>query len=313
MEARANYVAVGAFVLLVLAGIVLATLWLARVEFKTEFKFYQTHFAGSVSGLDIGAPVRLNGIDVGRVTRIDLDPADPKLVTLVMEIRGSIALHADAVASLETQGLTGVSYVEISGGTLATPPLTTAHGERYPTIASRPSSLEQVFASAPEVLAHLLVIANRVEAVLDDKNRAAIAETLANLRDTTGVIDRRSKDIDRLISDAGETMHNLSTASAALDVLVANLEHASGKADRLVASANTTFGRASRLANDLDTVIRSTAPGLQRLTTTDTARLDQLLIDADRLTTSLTRLSQKLDRNPQQVLFGAHLDGYRPP
>ena len=313
MEARANYVAVGAFVLLVLAGIALATLWLARVEFKTEFKFYQTHFAGSVSGLDIGAPVRLNGIDVGRVTRIDLDPADPKLVTLVMEIRGSIALHADAVASLETQGLTGVSYVEISGGTLTTPPPTAAHGERYPTIASRPSSLEQVFSSAPEVLAHLLVIANRVEAVLDDKNRAAIAETLANLRDTTGVIDHRSKDIDRLISDAGETMHNLSTASAVLDVLVTNLEHTSGKADRLVASANTTFGQASRLANDLDTVIRSAAPGLQRLTTTDTARLDQLLIDADRLTTSLTRLSQKLDRNPQQILFGAHLDGYRPP
>ncbi|HTW73085.1 MAG TPA: MlaD family protein [Acetobacteraceae bacterium] len=313
MEARANYVAVGAFVLLVLAGILLAALWLARVEFKTEFKFYQTHVAGSVSGLDTGAPVRLNGIDVGRVARIELDPEDPRLVTLVMEVRGSIDLHSDAVASLESQGLTGVSYVEISGGTLASPPLTAKRGEKYPTIASRPSSLQQVFANAPEVLAHLLVIANRVEAVLDDKNRAAIAEILANLRDTTGVVDRRNKDIDRLISDAGETMHNLATASTVLDVLVANLEHTSGKADRLVASANTTFNRASKLANDLDTLVRSSAPGLQRLTTTDTARLDQLLIDADRLTASLTRLSHGLERNPQQVLFGAHLDGYRPP
>jgi phospholipid/cholesterol/gamma-HCH transport system substrate-binding protein len=313
MEARANYVAVGAFVLLVLVGIVLATLWLARVEFQTEYKFYQTHVAGSVSGLDAGAPVRLNGIDVGRVTRIDLDPANPQLVTLVMEIRGSIELHADAVASLETQGLTGISYMEISGGTLASPLLTAAHGGQYPAIASRPSSLQQVFDNAPEVLAHLLVIANRVEAVLDDKNRTAIAETLANLRDTTGVIDRRRKDIDRVISDAGKTMHNLSTASGVLDVLVANLEHTSGKADRLIASANTTFDRTSRLANDLDAVVRSSTPGLQRLTTTDTARLDQFLVDADRLTASLTRLSQGLERNPQQVLFGAHLDGYRPP
>jgi ABC-type transporter Mla subunit MlaD len=152
-----------------------------------------------------------------------------------------------------------------------------------------------------------------VEAVLDDKNRTAIAETLANLRDTTGVIDRRRKDIDRVISDAGKTMHNLSTASGVLDVLVANLEHTSGKADRLIASANTTFDRTSRLANDLDAVVRSSTPGLQRLTTTDTARLDQFLVDADRLTASLTRLSQGLERNPQQVLFGAHLDGYRPP
>lgn len=313
MEARANYVAVGAFVLLVLAGSLVAALWLARVEFKTEYKFYQTHVAGSVSGLDAGAPVRLNGINVGRVIRIDLDPSDPELVTLVMEIRGSIELHADAVASLELQGLTGISYLEISGGTLASPPLTAAHGEKYPTIASRPSSLQQVFANAPEVLAHLLVIANRVEAVLDDKNRAAIAETLANLRDTTGEVDRRGKDIDRLISDAGVTMHNLATGSAVLDVLVANLEHTSGKADRLVASANTTFDRTTRLADDLDAVVRSSTPGLQRLTTTDTARLDQLLVAANRLTASLTRLSEGLEHNPQQVLFGAHLDGYRPP
>ncbi|HUN40284.1 MAG TPA: MlaD family protein [Acetobacteraceae bacterium] len=313
MESRANYVAVGAFVLLVLAGIVGASLWLARVEFKTDYRFYKTHVADSVSGLEIGAPVRLNGIDVGRVTEMHLDPKDPKLVTLIMQIQGSIEIHADAMASLETQGFTGVSYVEISGGTLAAPLLTAKKGEQYPTIASRRSSLDLLFASAPEVLAHLLVIANRVEAVLDEKNRTAIADTLANLQHTTDVVDHRSKDIDRLISDAGETMHNLATASSVLDVLVANLEHTSGKADRLVASANTTFTRASKLANDLDAVVRSSSPGLQRLTTTDTARLDQLLISANRLTDNLTQLTQELQRNPQRVLFGARLDGYRPP
>jgi len=313
VEARANYVAVGAFVLLVMAGIVLASLWLARVEFKEEFKIYQTHVSGSVSGLDTGAAVRLNGIQVGHVTSIDLDPKDPRLVTLLMHIRGSIELHSDAVASLETQGLGGVSYVEISGGTLASPMLTAARGQKYPTIASRPSSLEQVFANAPEVLAHLLVIANRVEAILDDKNRAAIAETLTNLQQTTGVIARRSQDIDRAIADAGETMHNLATASAAADVVAANLEHVSGKADQLVASATTTFKRTSKLAGDLDSVVQTSAPGLKQLTTTDAARLDQLLIEANRLSASLNRLSEGLERNPQQVLFGTRLEGYRPP
>ena len=118
------------------------------------------------------------------------------LSPLLLKVRHQIEIHADAVASVESQGLTGVSYVEISGGTLASPLLTAARGQRYPTIASRPSSLQQVFANAPELLAHLLVIANRVEAVLDDKNRAAIAETLANIRDVTGTIAHRDKDID---------------------------------------------------------------------------------------------------------------------
>jgi phospholipid/cholesterol/gamma-HCH transport system substrate-binding protein len=161
VEARANYVAVGAFVLVVLAGILVGTLWLARTQFKTEYQYLETHVAGPVSGLGTGAAVRLNGIEVGRVTKIDLDPMDPKLVTLLLQVRDTITIHADSVASIETQGLTGVGYVEISGGTINSPKLTTAPGERYPVIASRPSSLQEVFNDAPQLLARLLVIGDR--------------------------------------------------------------------------------------------------------------------------------------------------------
>jgi len=313
METRANYVAVGAFVLLVLAGILLAFLWIARVQFKTEFTYYQTHVSGSVSGLSAGAPVRLNGINVGHVARIELDPTDPELVTLVLLVEDRFKIHTDAVASLETEGLIGASYVEISGGTPTSPLLKAEGSEQYPTIASRQSSLQQVFANAPELVTHVLVIEKRLEAILDDKNRVAIAETLANVRDVTGTIAHRDKDIDSLISDAGVTMHNLAATSDMLNVLIANLEHASGKADRLVESANTTFNRATRLANDLDTVVQSSRPGLEQLTTTDVARLDQLLIEANHLAASLNRISHGLEKDPKEVLFGARNDGYRPP
>ena len=86
METRANYVAVGAFVLTVLAGVFVAVLWLARVQFENKGnKYYETHVAGPVTGLGSGALVRLNGIEIGRVTRIELDPKDPQLVRLILE------------------------------------------------------------------------------------------------------------------------------------------------------------------------------------------------------------------------------------
>lgn len=312
MEARANYVAVGAFVLAVLAGIIVASLWLARVQFKTEYKYFETHVSGSVSGLDTGAPVRLNGIDVGRVIKIELDPKDPELVTLILLVRDAIQIHADAVASLETQGLTGTSYVEITGGTLGSPPLVAGPDERYPTIASRPSSLQKVFDNAPELLGRLVVVADRLEAVLDDKNRNAIADTLTNIRDTTAMFDRRSKDIDQIIVDGQQTMHNLAAASSVLNVLLAKLDRTSGNADRLVASANTTFQKTTKLAGDLDAVVQSSAPGLRELTTADVARLDRLLTEADRLTESLDRVSHGLEHDPSRILFGARQTGYRP-
>jgi hypothetical protein len=220
-----------------------------------------------VSGLGDGALVRLNGIEIGRVARIELDPKDPMLVTLILQVRKAIEIHADAVASLETQGLTGVSYVEISGGTLGSPPLRAATGERYPTLASRPSSLQRVFDNAPELLARLLVIADRLEAVLDKQNRSAIAQTLINIHDTTAVFDRRSKDIDQLIVDGGQTMHNLADASATLKILLANLDRTSAEADRLVVVANGTFDHATKLATDLDAVVHVSGPGLHYLVT----------------------------------------------
>jgi phospholipid/cholesterol/gamma-HCH transport system substrate-binding protein len=312
METRANYVAVGAFVLVVLAGIMVSVLWLAHAQFKTDDQYFETHLAGSVSGLGDGAPVRLNGIQVGRVARIELDPQDPKLVTLILQVSKAIEIHADAVASLESQGLTGVSYVEISGGTLGSPPLTAAPGQRYPDIASRPSSLQQIFDNTPELLARMLVIADRLELVLDDKNRGAVAQILVNLQNTTDVFDRRAKDIDQLIGDGGETMHNLAAASATLKILLAHLDGTAGKADRLVTSANNTFDHATKLATDLDATVQGIRPGLHELTTNSTAQLDELLTDARRLVASLTRVSTALERDPSELLFGERRAGYRP-
>ena len=312
MEARANYVAVGAFVLLVLVGILVGSLWFARVQFQTAYQYIQTHVAGPVTGLGIGAAVRLNGIDVGSVSKIELDPSDPKLVTLLLQVRSTVGIRADSVASIESQGLTGASYVEISGGTLNAPLLAAAPGETYAQIASRPSSLQEVFNGAPELVARLLVIGDRLGALLNDRNRAAIAQTLENVRVTTGVFAQRHEDIDRLIVDADVTMHNLADASMALKVLATKLDGTVGKADELVASAGNTFDHANKLALDLDSVVQASRPGLRELTTNGTAQLDELLADARRLVASLNRVSTALERDPSRLLLGDRRQGYQP-
>ena len=312
MEARANYVAVGAFVLILLAGLLVGALWLARVQFETQYQYVETSVTGPVSGLATAAVVRLNGIDVGRVAKIDFDPDDPKLVTLLLQVRGTVPIHSDAIASIETQGLTGVSYVEISGGTLSAPPLIVAAGRQYPRIASRPSSLQQVFNSAPELVARLIVIGDRLGSLLDDKNRDAVAQTLVNVRDTTAVLARRSRDIDQLITDAGTVTRNLADASASLRVLAANLEHSSGKGDQLIASARDAFDHATKLASDLDALVQTGRPGLRQLTTNGVAQLDELLAEARRLVASLNRVSTGLERDPSRLLLGDRREGYQP-
>ena len=312
METRANYVATGAFVLLLLAGIAAAAVWLAGAQFRQQYTLYETHALGSVSGLDPNAPVRLNGLDIGHVAKIEQTPDDPEHVELILQIRQEVVIRADAVASLEMQGLTGGRYVEISGGTRGAPRLVATAGQRYPEIAFRESSLDALLNDTPNLMNRLVGITDNLQAVLNEQNRQAISATLSNVRDLTGMLDQRSSDIAQLLTDGNAAVHNLSAATAGLNSLLAHLDRTSSQADQLVASANVTLTHTTRLVDDLDGVVRTSQPGLRELTTTVPAQLRALLEEANRLTESLDRVSTGLERNPSRILFGGGQEGYRP-
>ena len=290
MDSQANYVATGAFVLLMLAGMVVAAVWLAGPQFRAQYALYEVHVSGSVSGLDPGAPVRLNGIDVGRVASIEQDPEDPEKVILLLQLREGVIVHSDAVASLDMQGLTGGRYMEISGGTIGSPKASAAPGRRYPTIAWRPSSVDVVFNSAPALLQRLADATDKLRALLDDRNRRAISGMLANTNDLTAVLDRHSEDVDHLLADSAATMHNLREASATLGNVLEHVDGTSDNADRLVTSANLMIERTTKLADDLDGVVLANRAGVRELTTTVPEHLDALIARVNRLTESLDRV-----------------------
>ena len=216
METKANYVAVGAFVLACVIGLVVTVLWLAGVQYSQEYAYYQAFFRGSVTGLGKGTVTRYNGIEVGRITNLEFDPNDPRRVIVTMQVQPNLNIREDSVASIESQGFTGGAFVEITGGT-AKSPLLVAHGEqRYPVIRTKPSTFAELQQSAPEVVAKLNVAVSRLNDLLGDNNRRSISHILANLDETTQVIARRSADIDATIANANKAMANLNDATNGL-------------------------------------------------------------------------------------------------
>ncbi|MFL6690452.1 MAG: MlaD family protein [Alphaproteobacteria bacterium] len=292
METKANYVAVGAFVLALVLGLVIALLWLTGAEYAQEYAYYQTFFSDSVSGLGQGTSVRYNGIEVGRVAKLNFDADDPKRVQVLMQIDPRLKIHSDSVASIASQGLTGGSYVEIDGGSKAAPVLEPKVWGEYPTIKSKPSTLQQLAQSAPLLVAKLNQIADKLGDLLNDKNRKAIADVLFNLRTTTGVLSSRSKDIDT-------TLHNFSLASDKLNTDLSALHGTLGNADQALGSIKTAASGIGRLANNADASISS-------------AQVGQLSTDIRNLVNNLSRLSKQLQGQPTQLLFGDRREGYTP-
>ena len=288
METKANYVAVGAFVLACVIGLVVTILWLAGVQYSQEYAYYQAYFKGPVTGLGKGTITRYNGIDVGRITNLEFDPSDPQRVIVTMQVQPNLNIHNDSVASIESQGLTGGTYVEISGGTASAPLLVAQDDQLYPVIRTKPSTFAQLEQSAPEVVAKLNIAASRINDLLNDNNRRAIAHVLANLDETTQVIARRSADIDATITDANKAVANLDRASRDLRP---TLEH-----------VDLTVQKYGKVADDADAFING--DGL--------AQLSDLIGEARRLVGSLDQFSDQLNRQPTKLLFGDRRKGYEP-
>ena len=288
METKANYVAVGAFVLACVIGLVVTILWLAGAQYSQEYAYYQANFKGPVTGLGKGTVTRYNGIEVGRITALEFDPADPQRVIVTMQVQPNLNIRNDSTASIESQGLTGGTYVEISGGT-ATAPLLVAQGDqRYPVIRTSQSTFAQLEQTAPQVVAKLNVAASRLNDLLNDNNRRAIAHVLANLDETTQVLARRSADIDATIANANKTMANLNQASQDIKP---TLEH-----------LDLTVQKYGKVADDADAFING--DGL--------AQLSDLIGEARRLVGNLDQFSDQLNRQPTKLLFGDRRKGYEP-
>lgn len=296
METKANYVAVGGFVMACVVGLVVALLWLAGAQYSQEYDYYQTIFKGSVSGLGKGTVTRYNGIEVGRVADLTFDPNDPQSVIVTLQVQPGLNIRENSTASIASQGLTGGSYVEIKGGTQNSPLLVAKEGQRYPIIPSKVSSLALLEQSAPEVVAKLNVAASRINDLLKDENRRAIANSLLNLELLSTSIANRTPEIDRSLRNADQALARLEDASRRLDPSM-------DKLDTTIDEAGITLKKYGKVADSADAFING--EGL--------AQLSQLIIDVRRLSGNLNQFSEQLNRQPTKLLFGDRREGYTPP
>src|SRR5688500_16736097 len=132
MEREANYVAVGAFILLVIAMGVGFVLWYTEAGDSRDFENFEIYFAGSVSGLERGGPVRYLGVDVGRVRRIDIDRDNPGRVIVTVEIDRATPISSATRASLGLQGVTGLLYINLKEVPDVNKTAALQQGRRYP-------------------------------------------------------------------------------------------------------------------------------------------------------------------------------------
>lgn len=299
MDDKVNYGLVGAFVLLLGAALVAAVLWLAAGSHGTRrYAGYQSIMRESVAGLNIDAPVKYLGVDVGKVSRIEIDPADSSQVRLGMLIEQGTPIKTDTEAVLKTQGLTGIAFVELDGGSPDAPVLRAADASELPLIRSRPSLSTRLETVLSTGMAGFDRLSGSLGDTLDAENRAALKQTLADTATLTHALASQQAALASGIADAARTARNTARASERLATVVDRVAGAADSVDRM---AKTVSAAGEQVGRD----VGRAATGVDDLRAEATPALAQLLSELNRLAVSLQRLSEQTERSPNSLLVGA--------
>jgi phospholipid/cholesterol/gamma-HCH transport system substrate-binding protein len=327
LETRANHFLVGLFVLSLMAALTFVGLWFARANLGEEQTVYHTYFRGSVTGLSVGSTVRYRGVPVGKVRDIAIDPANVERIQVTLALRPGTPVKTDTIASLQPQGITGLSFIQLTGGTQAAPALRAAPGRNVPDIPSTPSAIERLLADAPEAMARVGVLVERVSGLLNDDNIRNLDRMIDGAAESAVLLARALVQIEKLAGEAGGTLKGVDRTVAEAGRLAADargaLDRISGQTQGLLGDARSltpqaqaaigdlrrTLGGFGRVAEELERLSATARPGLEDFGQQGVYDLQQFMIEGRTLMVTLNRVIANFERDPARFLFGDQTRG----
>ncbi|HEX7370529.1 MAG TPA: MlaD family protein [Rhodanobacteraceae bacterium] len=297
METKAHHVLIGAFTLVVVVLVVLFALWLGKSSLNKQYHYYDIVFTEAVTGLSKGSPVQYNGIQIGEVSQLKLDQHDPRKVLARIQVAADTPIKVDTRAKLGLLGLTGVAFVQLTGGAPSSQPLMPTPSDPVPVIKSETSALSKLLSSGSDVVTSLNGILDRLSKIVSQQNVERINTTLENISQTTSTLASERNDLRELIQQAAAASKELNQTLAGANQLVngpgkQTLESAQRAMDSLAKTTKTL----NQLLSDNQDSLQSGLRGIDQIGPT--------LREMRATLRDIHQLTNKLQANPAGYLFG---------
>lgn len=300
MERDAHYAAVGIATIALMAALAVFVIWLARLQFNSDYDVYDIVFYGPVRGLSEGGEVHFNGIRVGEVTDLNLDPKKGDQVIARIRVDGTTPVRVTSRAQLEPQGITGLNYIQITAGN----PQSAILKEQYPdnvvpVIQSQPSPIAELLSGSGTVLAQTVDALNRINRVLSDDNVRSFSTSLKNIESLSTELEARKGMLEQL--EQALTKANSAVAEfEALAVSTRGIIEGDGRA--AVANINAAAEEARSAVSSINRTATSVEGPLNEFATTGLPQLQQSIQGLEDATRSLEGLIDEVRASPRDFI-----------
>jgi phospholipid/cholesterol/gamma-HCH transport system substrate-binding protein len=303
---------VGAVTVALLIGTLLFIVWLAGLSGKST-KCYDIYFP-AVGGIAKGSNVSFSGVPVGQVSKISLLPNRPEFVWVRIEVDQQTPVLEGTTAEIHSISLAGANEIQLNGAERGRPPITQMGPQGCPVIPASASGLSALLNSAPELLARIQRLTERLTELLNDKNQNSISDILENIDATTAVIRKNAPAMAQTLQEARVAAHNAAIAANNIAALSSNANNiVNGQGREAVANLNQAIVSARQAADNLNAMVGDARPGVQNFSKSTLPEANRLVRDMRELTQSLQQVSDRINRQGIGGALGPQkLPDYKP-
>lgn len=304
MTPKSKNILVGFFVVGLTIGAIAFTTWLGSTAIREEMDTFVAYLDEAVSGLSPNSPVKYKGVTIGQVELIEINPKNSNQVALTLKIKKGTPIKEDSTLVLTSQGITGLQYIEITGGSEDIPLLTKKRGEAYPVIPSDKSTLATVQAAVGPLLGNINLTIGDIRQILKSANPDELAQILGDVHGITSAFSRNS---DQLFNDLNETGSHVRDVAAQTRTLVTTVNEFVGKNQEQLGAILDQVGTTAETLNRIMLTIEKQKM-IQRLDST-LAHAENLMEGYQpegkgavaQMISSMQQSSSRLDRLLKQV------------
>jgi len=308
MNNKVNYALVGFLVLVGISLILGVSYWMLKPSVDSQETKYSIYFDESVLGLNIDAPVKYRGINVGKVTKLRISPKNSEKIEVVITILKTTPVKVDTVAKLTAQGITGLTYINLSRGGHMSAILTKHDGEEYPVIKTIPSFFKNFERSLGSVSNQLSSTLGRTEELLGDDNQRAVTELLLRSASLMQKVDKLMD--DKTIQHLQATIKNVDSFTYKLDAVMPNIDAFIDKSvlweksvDDSLSSISTSYLTISSSMDEFEKSIKNGDYNLKEISSDVVPTMNNTFLQMQELMINVESVLHQYTESPSDILY----------
>jgi phospholipid/cholesterol/gamma-HCH transport system substrate-binding protein len=304
MNNKVNYTFVGILVLIGFALLFAFTYWMLKPSSDAETQRYLIYFDESVFGLNLDAPVKFRGITVGKVVDLRINKKNSEQVQVTVEIFKDTPINESTVAKLTAQGITGLTYINLTQRKHDAPPLKRKKTEKYPVIKSVPSFFENFEHTLGDMTTELTKTLKKTQKLLDEKNQEEMTRLLTQSANVMQKIDKMLD--EQTIAHVHSSVKNIDAITYKVDKIVPNIDAFVAKSIIWEKGINDSFESIKQTYLRMDKKMKDMANTFEEAKVsfeTMTRELDATMKESQYLMIDMQDSIESLEASPSDVLY----------